>query len=130
MNILDVVVDLEKYKGKDKLEVLFEIQRQLCEKIDPDLLRGDVYTKEGQEKIKKYIFYCAEELFELSNKMKGRPWVRTVYIPDVNEIYDEISDAFLMLILVCLSLGIDANKIFELCLRKIEVNKFRNNTNY
>ena len=134
VNILDVNIDdlLEEFKksGKDKLQFLFELQRELCKKADPELLKRDIYTKEGQDKVKQYIFYCAEELFELSNKMKARPWVKTIYLPDVNEIYDEIADAFLMIILVCLSLGIDADKIFELCLRKYKVNVFRNETNY
>ena len=93
VNILDVNIDdlLEEFKksGKDRLQFLFELQRELCKKADPELLKGDIYTKEGQDKVKQYIFYCAEELFELSNKMKARPWVKTIYLPDVNEIYDE-----------------------------------------
>ena len=134
VNILDVNIDdlLEEFKKsrKDRLQFLFELQRELCKKADPMLLEGNIYTKEGQDKVKQYIFYCAEELFELSNKMKARPWVKTIYLPDVNEIYDELADAFLMLILVCISLGVDADKIFRLCLRKYKVNMFRQETNY
>jgi len=127
MNILDV--DIEEFEG-DKLDILFEVQRELCKKFNSELLETDLYTREGQKKIKETIMYAVEELMELSNRLKIRPWTKTIYLPDINEIYDELADSMLMMILVSLSLGIDSKKLFEICLKKVKVNEFRERTMY
>jgi len=128
MNLLDIKVEVDK--SKDLLKQVYEKQLELCKEVDPESIDAGVYTRKGQERVKKYIFYAVEELMELSNKMKLRPWVQTEYIPDINEIYDELADSYLMFLLVCISLGVSPEKLTEIALKKIEVNRFRRETKY
>jgi len=56
INILDVDIknEKEKYKGRDKLEVMFELQKELMQKYSVKV--NNIDTKNGQRTIKDLIF--------------------------------------------------------------------------
>lgn len=136
MNILDVdpkEVEARRKKYSDKLECLFGEIRSLAEKFNEiydSELKVNIYTKEGQKKLKWTILCAAEELFELANCLKNRPWMQTEYEVDINQIYDELADTFNFLILLCLQLGLDPDKLVDIVLRKVIVNEFRIRSKY
>jgi len=136
MNILLVDSrEVEKIKKKysDKLEAIFSEVEKLAEEYNSIYdaeLRVDPNTKDGQRKLKWTIMCAAEELFELANCLKNRPWMQTEYPVDVNQIFDELADTFNFMILLCIQLGLDPEKLTDIILRKILVNKFRIESKY
>jgi hypothetical protein len=133
MNILDIEEKdkeefLKKFKSRDKLDIIFEIANYLKNKYGVKDL--ELETKEGQEQIRKYIYFMLEEIFEFANLLKHRPWTKSNYDLDINRIYDEIADAFAFFLEILLLLKIDSNKLFDIYVRKMIVNEFRINSNY
>ena len=128
VNILDVDITTlkEKFKGRDKLESLFQLvkeQNHVWPKVD-------LNTKEGQRRWKELLFCLTEELYEAANVLKNRPWVQTEYTVDYNHLYDEIADSIWFFIALLQASGLDAEKAFELFLRKYRVNEFRRESRY
>lgn len=130
VNIIQVKVSPEELKVKDKLEAMFNLNKQYLEALkEPQEI--PIETREGQEKLRKLIWYTVEELFEAVNSFKNdREWVQTEYELDLWKLYDEIADAFGFLITICRYLHLDADKLFEIFLRKWKVNMFRLNSKY
>jgi len=128
VNILDVSIDdlKEKLRGKDKLEVLF----QLVSEQNSTWSIKDLNTKEGQRYWKEILFCLTEELYEAANVLKNRPWVQTEYTVDYNHLYDELADSIWFFIALLQASGLDAEKTFEIFLRKWKVNNFRRESGY
>lgn len=127
---VDVSEEMERWKDEDKLEALFEVMREAQEEYEWNQSEIDINTKEGQEKIKKMIYYCVEELFELSNEMKQRPWAKTEYQVDEMHVRDEIADSVAFLLVIILQCGLDAEELFEIVVRKMKVNEMRRRSKY
>lgn len=138
MNILsdEVVREAKKRLGDNpSLQRLWEeiekLQRLYEEKTESKLWkRVDIQTREGQELIKRTIFYIAEELFEISGCLKNRVWTQTQYEVDVSHLLDEVADTFLFFIILCHQLGLDAEKLLEIAMRKVVVNEWRVKSGY
>lgn len=134
VNILRV--DISKYLKEfnsskiDRLEFLWRKIKELNGAFGGTNDPVDIYSKAGQETLKSIVFWLVEELFEFTNAMKNRPWARSEYLIDEWRLYDEIADAAAFFILLCIRLGLDAQKFFEIVLRKIAVNEFRIRSNY
>jgi len=128
VNILDVNVDdlKEKYKGRDKLETIFE----LVDQQNSSLKVKDLNTKEGQRAWKEILFCLTEELYEAANVLKNRPWVQTEYTVDYNHLYDELADSIWFFTALLRASGLDAERAFEIFLRKWKVNNFRRESGY
>ena len=128
VNILDVSIDdlKEKLRGKDKLEVLF----QLVSEQNSTWSIKDLNTKEGQRYWKEILFCLTEELYEAANVLKNRPWVQTEYTVDYNHLYDELADSIWFFIALLQASGLDADKAFEIFLKKWKVNSFRKESGY
>ena len=137
MNITDVKVDLTG--DFDKLEKIFELQGKLKEKYDQiEEARGafvphlplDVNNHLIQEYIKSQFYRISAELFEASECLKNKLWKQSEVVTDFDHLCEELADALHFYIELCIDLGIDANKLFELYFKKQEVNKWRQSTKY
>jgi len=130
VNILTVKIEPEELEVDDYLEEMFRRNEELLRKLG-EPLTIDLDTREGQEKLRRLLWFTIEELFEAVNVLKNsRDWVRTEYEVDLLHLYDEIADALGFLITVLRYLGLDARKTYELFLRKWKVNMFRVESNY
>jgi len=138
MNILsnEVVKEAKKRLGDNpSLQRLWEeiekLQRLYESQTESKLWkRVDLQSREGQELIKRTVFCLAEELFELTNALKNRPWTQTQYETDIPRLLDELADATIFLIILAHQLGLDAETFLEIVMRKIIVNEWRVETGY
>lgn len=142
MNILDV--PQEKIEGvmknsPDRMRLVFDECRELqklfretYQKNSTDLSIDsvDLNTVKGQLEVKQMIWNVAEELFELANCFKNRPWTQSQYSVDDGRVYDELADSAIFFVHLVRKLGLDSEKFTELLLKKIEVNKFRARSRY
>ena len=125
VNILQVRISSDELEVSDKLEAMFHLNEKLLRALG-EPLEINVDTREGQEKLRKLLWYTIEELFEAVNALKNdREWVRTEYELDRWRVYDEIADALGFFITICRYLGLDAKRLYEIYLRKFKVNMFR-----
>lgn len=121
---------LAKYEGRDKLDAIFEIMQETQKEFDKQYRANGVHTKSGQTEIRRIAYYLIEELMECTNLLKNREWMQTELPTDIDHVYDEVADVLHFLVLFFMKLGIDAEKLFEVFLRKVKVNTFRLRTGY
>lgn len=131
-----------KYTGDgDRLEDIFAHQRELMKKyakiegdILPCIVPVDVPvmidSRYGQHQIKERIFCTIIELAEASDCMKNKAWKQSMVETDVDHLKEELADALHFFVETCILVGIDAEELHSLYLRKAEVNKFRQRSNY
>ena len=135
------VMDFESEdKGGDKLEAIFARQRELMEKyhvieaknglLQTEDVPVDLDDRFGQARIKDLTWRVVEELGEACNCLKQRPWKQSQVVTDQDHFYEELADAFHFFIELLLTVGIDADGCFDFYMRKSEVNKFRQRSNY
>lgn len=132
VNILEMdISELQaKYKGRDKLEAIFEIIQEQQVAFDERYEENGIHTKSVQTEIRRLAYYIVEELMECTNLLKNREWMQTQLPVDMAHVYDEVADVLHFLILFFKKLGIDADKLFEVFLRKVKVNAFRLKSGY
>ena len=107
---------------------MFELQKELMQKYGVNV--NNIDTKNGQRTIKDLIFNIVEELFEGSNCLKNRVWTQTEPVTDMNHFLEEISDALLFFIEFLIATGLTPEQVFELYLKKHQVNQFRIESKY
>jgi NTP pyrophosphatase (non-canonical NTP hydrolase) len=130
VNIIQVKIDPDELKVRDKLEAMFELNKKYLEMLQ-EPLSIPLDSRNGQEKLRKLFWYMVEELFEAINALKNdRDWVKTEYELDLWRVYDEIADALGFFITICRYLKLDPDKLYEIYLRKWKVNVFRVNSQY
>jgi len=138
MNVTDVK-EIMKVDGKDKLDVIFAVQKKLKEKYDCiERLKGiyvpvlpiDVNICRNQEYLKSLCYRVIAELVEATECLKNKAWKQSEVLTDRDHLEEELADALHFFIELCISLGIDSQKLFELYFRKSEVNKWRVQTKY
>ncbi len=135
VNILDDSIisetqtEMRKLKGKDKFEMMIEMQLEAAARYGLKL-PVDLNTKKGQKLLKDLVFCMVEELFEMTNTLKNREWTKTEVQLDKEHFLDELSDVMLFFFEFLGATGIPPEKLLELFLKKFKVNEFRNKTNY
>lgn len=137
MNVNDA--EKEQIKG-DKLDAIFVRQKELMEKyhniekekglLQTDLVPVDINSHLGQARLKDFAWRITEELGEAMNCLKNKPWKQTQMETDRTHYEEEIIDAFHFFIELCILSGFDADSLAEMYLRKSQVNKFRQRSNY
>jgi len=139
VNILDSSVAEEAQRRLSKYDDLLRAVWSELEKLSHMYssntesklwIRVNPNTREGQEVLKWTIFCCVEELFELANALKNRPWVKSEYVVDVNRLYDELADAMLFILLLAHQLGLNPDSLADVLMRKVVVNEFRIRSKY
>lgn len=119
----------------DKLEAIFQKQRELLEKFheieashgllpDPNI-PVNLETHQGQAVIKSRAWNVAEELAEAMNELKNRPWKQKTYPVDLAKYYEEIVDALHFFIELCILSGLDAQQLYDMYMVKSNINKHR-----
>jgi NTP pyrophosphatase (non-canonical NTP hydrolase) len=128
MNIYDVDPSKlkESLKGKDRLEVLFELVKKQNSMVSDQ----PIDCRIGQKEWKDVLFCLTEELFEAANCLKIRPWVQTEYPVDYGHLYDELADSLWFFVCLLVKSGLDPEKTFDIFLRKYMVNEFRRESQY
>lgn len=137
MNILDVkqedvdrlIRSYSLYGQLDSLELMLSIQRDFMEKYKIPV-NVDLNTKEGQDWVRRYVFFMTEELYEMTNCLKMRPWTNSNYKIDMNHVYDELADFVAFFLQVLNIMGISFEKLRDIYIRKMIVNDFRINSKY
>jgi len=139
MNITDILNKVKTPEG-DKLEKIFERQKELAEKYHPIEERNlgcklaeypvNLNICSHQQRIKDLMWRIVEELGEAGNCLKNKPWKNTNMATDELHFYEEIADAFHFFIELCIAVGLDAEKLTKLYFAKSEVNLFRIRSNY
>ncbi len=93
----------------DKLEVIFNLQKQLDDDIAAR--RGLTYTRE--EWIQKDVLAIMAELSELLNEVNFKWWKNPKPV-DEGALKEEIVDVLHFFISMCIRAGMDAEELFRL----------------
>lgn len=128
IEVKKILDELKKKDIKDKLEQLFHLQTDLMKRYN--VPRKNLNTREAQETVRRYVYYMVEELFEMMNCLKLRTWTQTEYQLDEDHLRDELADFIAFLFQVFYLLGMDADKLLDVYIRKYIVNKFRIESKY
>lgn len=140
MNIKDVIEKIPDTFPNDRLGLIFTRQLELMEKYHPiEKANGllvtedvpiDLHSHKGQHRLKDFAWRITEELGEAMSCLKNKPWKATPMDTDIDHYKEEIADAFHFFVELCILSGIGAHELFQLYLRKSEVNKFRQRSGY
>lgn len=125
----DVVQVAEMKLQADKLEQIFERQRQLMD----ELIRGDklpeypvdITSKYGQRQIKELTWAMVEEMAEASYILKNRSHRFTDHTDvDFAHFKEELGDALAYFVEICIFAGISPQELFdEYCVKNAVVKK-------
>lgn len=136
MNITDIK---EVQLTGDMLKAIFLKQMNLEEKyhniekeagaLVPDTPL-ELNTFLGQERARMIIYRIAEELFEAGNCLRNKAWKQSQVPIDIDHFLEELSDALHFMIQLFLEIGLDAEEVCILYIKKNEVNKFRQRSKY
>jgi len=138
MNIVDIKEVLDT-GGKDKLDLIFEMQRKLKEKYDKIEKEKGFFVPElpiniddclTQEYLKSQAYRIVSELVEATECLKNKAWKQTETFCDVDHFMEEVSDSFHFFIELCIVLGITSENLFQLYFKKMKVNEWRVRTRY
>ena len=138
MNINDIK-KIIKVDGEDKLDVIFAVQKKLKEKYDcierqngnfVPVLSLDINNCRHQEYIRSLIYRVIAELIEAGECLRNKMWKQSEVLTDVDHLEEEMGDVIHFVVELCINLGIDSNKFFEIYFKKSEVNKWRIDTKY
>lgn len=138
MNITDIK-EIMKVDGEDKLDVIFAVQKKLKEKYDciermknifVPVLPIDINICRNQEYLKSLCYRVIAELVEATECLKNKAWKQSEVLVDQDHFFEELGDCIHFLVELCISVGIDSEKFFEIYFKKSEVNKWRIETQY
>jgi NTP pyrophosphatase (non-canonical NTP hydrolase) len=139
VNILDFA-ETELPEG-DLLKAIFDGQRKLMEKYEPiesergaltirPELFGHIDHRFVQWRIKDLSQRTVEELMEAMNTLRNKPWKQSEVETDRDHFYEELADTLHFFVELCITAGMDAEDLALLYLKKNEVNKFRQRSQY
>lgn len=80
--------------------------------------------------IHKAMSWTVTELGLMCNTLKNKPWKNTHMVTDENLFKQHLYYAWENFFSLCISYGIDAERLDDLYFRKNKVNQFRQNSNY
>jgi dimeric dUTPase (all-alpha-NTP-PPase superfamily) len=144
VNITDVefvnFLKQNEEESEDMLMMIFRKQMDLMETyhkieasngclITPDV-PVDLHSHLGQHRLKDFAWRITEELGEAMNCLKCKPWKVTPMATDVQHYKEEIADAFHFFVELCILSGISPEDLFNIYMRKNEVNQFRQRSEY
>jgi len=90
----------------------------------------DLNTGEGQKLFREFAAYTVEELMEGVNALKNRPWNQSQVLVDIQHVKEELSDALHFFIALCNLIGLSHVELFEIYMKKKQVNNFRRESGY
>ena len=120
------------------LHKLFEAQAELNKRIgfDAKALRESFDSQTAGEWLNNYIAAASNELEELRDSTYWKHWCeearqgKRFAIHDLQNARVEVIDLLFFWISLAQCVGLDADDVYELYMKKLEVNHQRQNTNY
>lgn len=85
---------------------------------------------EYQRPISRELMEFIIELGMMCNTLKNKPWKQSQMVTDKGEFRTRLMEAWLHFIMILCAAGLDAETTCDLYLKKSQVNKFRQRTNY
>jgi dimeric dUTPase (all-alpha-NTP-PPase superfamily) len=107
----------------DKLEMIFQLQKQLNEDISA---RRGLGRMEGAEWVQKNVLAMISELGELLNEVNFKWWKNATPI-DRDAVCEEMVDVLHFFVSMCCCVGMDAQELFERYIAKNKENFDRQN---
>jgi len=141
VNIKDFTNFPRNFGKADMIQMIFNRQLELLEKyreievknlphVVPEKIPVEINSYMGQDQIRQRFFWAIIEISEALDCLKNKPWKQSMVEVDVDHYREEIADALHFFIEGCILSGITASDLFSLYMRKSEVNKFRQRSNY
>ena len=140
MNVDDMEPDVVGYiaEAGGALEAMWRRQTMLMMRYD------EIEAKNGfpvapftnlddpkvQLRIKEYMWRTVEELGEAANELHNKPWKTTPTPTDKTHFKEEIVDAWHFFLEMVIYSGFTMEEFVTFYLKKSEVNKFRQRTDY
>ena len=90
----------------------------------------DYYNKSDKEDPKDVLYLFIRDLGMMCNCLKNKPWKQTQMKTDKNNFYYQLNKVWEEYILIIKSFNIKEEEIIDIYLRKSQVNKFRQRSNY
>ena len=103
-------------KQLDKLDVIFEMQRELQVNLNQY-----TYGEFAQNKIDKTILCIIDELFEFLRETKYKYWRKQKQI-NINKLKMEYIDIFKFVLNLGLLVNINSEELFDLFIEKTKIN--------
>lgn len=119
------------FAGQHQLMIQYEdIERRNGATVIPSNRHGQLDARDVQIRLKDLSWRMTEELGEAMNCLKNKPWKQSFIATDIEHFEEEIADALHFFVELCLTAGIDAEKLFRLYFLKHAVNQFRQESKY
>lgn len=117
-------------RQNELLNTYKEIEVLMLPHVVPDKVPVDIHTHVGQDLIRQRFAWCMIEICEALDCLKNKPWKQTMVEVDIDHFREEVADALHFFIEACILAGIEAEDLYDLYMRKSEVNKFRQRSKY
>jgi dUTPase. len=107
------------------------IYKMIVEKVEPGDMLYQLFVEVGPVcDVSIELYYFIISIGMMCNTLKNKPWKQSQMITDEKEFNNRLRDTWNCFISILKSAGLDAEKTCDLYLRKSQVNKFRQRTNY
>lgn len=93
-------------------------------------LKGDTIPEEHYSAIKLQCWDFIQTIGKAMNCLKNKPWKQTYVQTDKEKFNKYMKQSFSLFIIILNMSGLNADSTFDLYIRKKEVNKFRQGSNY
>lgn len=113
---------------KDKLELLFEMQKDLMDRYN--ISPKDINTLEGQDQLRACGMRLFEEIGEIFHCLKNKAWVQNQTEVDKGAVYDEIADVWHFMLELMILFELTPDQVTKLYVAKNQVNNKRIESNY
>lgn len=110
------VIEVTNNKNNDSLDELVKEAERLSDK------KGDIRVMED-------VTSLVRELGMMCNCLKNKPWKQTNMVTDKNNYYNQLTNVWIVYTSLLLNI-LDAEGIVQTYLKKSQVNKFRQRSNY
>ena len=113
----------------NNLEELFMLQEQFMKQLKIPY-PVDLDTHEGQDVVRKVMFFLTQEIYEAAEWMKNKPWRRTVTPLNKTEFKLEVADMLHFFLEFCILIGMKPDELVSLYKTKLRENYDRQRRGY
>lgn len=97
-----------------------------------DLVEGahELMLRKGSDRLDFWVTQFIEQLAMMCNCLKNKPWKQSMMKTDQEAFYSRLAEAWCCYITILVASGMDAESIACTYLKKSQVNRFRQRSNY